>query len=337
MTLAPHSPHLRFQPKRFRPAWWLPGAHLQTLGGRYLRPRPRAPLERIHLDTPDGDFLHLDLGADPRPGAPIVLVLHGLEGSTGRAYMRLAMSEVARRGLRPVGMNFRGCSGEMNRLPRFYHSGDTADLALVLDYLHARFPGRAIGAIGFSLGGNVLLRFLGEREAAVPGHLAGAATISVPFDLAAGSGMLEGTPMGRLYARYFLESLKRKIRAKRKVLDPILDLDRVLSAGTLREFDEVATAPLHGFGGADEYYREASSGPVVERVRVPTLVLHAMDDPFLPPESIPRTAIERNPWIVAALPRHGGHVGFVSGQPGMKWFWAESEAARYLEEVLASR
>jgi hypothetical protein len=149
--------------------------------------------------------------------------------------------------------------------------------------------------------------------------------------------MLESTPMGRVYAHYFLDSLKRKSSAKRALLESVVDLDRVLQARTLREFDEAATAPLHGFPSAEEYYRTASSAAVVPNVRVPTLILHATDDPFLPPDAIPIAAVAANPWIVGIFPPEGGHVGFVGGpSPLRPQFWAEAQAARYFAEVLAN-
>ncbi len=332
---APPAAHRTFRTAPFRPARWLRGAHLQTVGGKVLRPRPDPGLVRTRIETPDGDFLDLDVGPEPTTGAPVVLLLHGLEGSTERAYMRVAMVELLRHGLRPIGMNFRSCSGVPNRHARFYHSGETGDPAFVLEWIASRFPDRPVGALGFSLGGNVLLRYLGEAGAAPPPFLRGAAAISVPFDLTEGTRLLETRRMGRVYARYFLRSLQAKARAKRTLLAPRLDLDRILSARTLRAFDEAATAPLHGFGSALDYYRAASSATVLPDIRVPTLLLHALDDPFLPPEAAPIDAVRSNPWLHGVFLPEGGHVGFVeSGTPRAPRFWSEREAARYLAGVL---
>ena len=167
---------MTYEVRSYRPPWWLPNPHAQTIGGKLLRSRRRPPLERHRLETPDGDFLDVDIGAEPVPGAPVAIVLHGLEGSMERSYARLMLSQLFARGIRPVGLNFRACSGEPNRRPRFYHSGDTGDLAFVVEYVTGRFPERRIGAVGFSLGGNVLLKFLGERGTESPlraaaGHL----------------------------------------------------------------------------------------------------------------------------------------------------------------------
>ncbi len=336
-TSARFTHHRGFQSIPYRPARWLPGPHLQTVLGKFLRPGANPGLERRRLETPDGDFLDLDFGPDPVGDAPIVLVLHGLEGSTRRPYVRLAMGEIARRGMRAVGLNFRSCSGVPNRQPRFYHSGETEDLAFILGLLRERFPHRPIGALGFSLGGNVLLRFLGTRKADAAQVLTGAAAISVPFDLIEGTHLLERSPMGKVYTHYFLRSLHAKARAKRGLLAPVIDLERVLAARTLREFDEAATAPLHGFASAWEYYREASSAPLLQHVSIPTFLLHAMDDPFLPPESVPLEAVHRNPWLLGSFATTGGHVGFVEGRaPWKPGFWAEREAARYLAHVLGA-
>jgi len=252
--------------------------------------------------------------------------------------MRVAMSALRHAGIRPIGMNFRSCSGVLNRQPRFYHSGETGDLSLVVDHLRRIFPGRKLGALGFSLGGNVLLRYLAESSGAPPPHLRAAAAISVPYDLAEGSRALESSWMGRRYASYFLNSLQAKAQAKRRVLSDVVDIDRVLKAHTLREFDEVATAPLHGFRDAADYYQRASSKPVLGSIRVPTHLFHAMDDPFLPTRAVPRRQVTENPWLLGSFPPRGGHVGFVeNGSVRQPRFWAESEAVRYLATVLRGR
>ena len=194
---SPPSSHLGFQCRPYRPAIWLPGAHLQTLAGKYLRGDPPVAVERSRLETRDGDFLDLDVGVETAPTAPIVLILHGLEGSSRRPYVRVTMLALARMGIRPIGMNFRSCSGEPNRRARFYHSGEIGDLSFVLAELARRFPGRPMGALGFSLGGNVLLRYLGELGERAAQHLSAAVAISVPYDLAEGAVMLETGLMGR--------------------------------------------------------------------------------------------------------------------------------------------
>lgn len=332
------APHGGFEPEPFRPAPWLPGPHLQTMGAKFLRPRPQIQLRRERLATPDDDFLDLDF-VDGLPGQddrPMVIILHGLEGSTSRGYVRLAMAELARRGIPSVGMNFRSCSGELNLTPRFYHSGETGDLALVARTLTRRWPGRPLGALGFSLGGNVLLKYLGESGRVGEEPLVAAVAVSVPFDLVAGTQALEAGTMGRVYSHYFLRSLRRKTTGKANLIREWVDLEGVRRARTLREYDEAATAPLHGFEGADVYYRQSSSSAFLEDIPVPTLLLQSDDDPFLPRQALPRTAVQANPKLLAAFTSGGGHVGFVDGPgPWRAGFWAEREAARYLQHLFS--
>jgi predicted alpha/beta-fold hydrolase len=320
----------------FRAAWWLPGAHLQTLAGKYLRRYEPLPLERVRWDTADGDFLDLDFGPDPGPEAPLVLLLHGLEGFSRRPYILQAMDVLAKSGVASVGLNFRGCSGEPNRLPRLYHSGETEDPGFVLETLRKRWPGRALGAMGYSLGANILLKLLGERDDGGEGLLDAAVAISVPFDLDLGATVLERGMMARLYTNYFLSSLKAKIRVKASLLEPILDLDGVFAARTIREFDHRATGPLHGFQGAEDYYRRSSSNQFVSRVRVPTLLVQARNDPFLPAHAIPDEAMAKNPFLTPLVSRGGGHVGFLAGSvPGRPRFWAEDRAADFFRQSLS--
>jgi len=313
----------------FRPAWWLPSPHAQTFAGRYMRPRAAVPLERRRIGTPDGDFLDLDYAPEPAPGAPVVVLLHGLEGSTRRGYMSEMSRQLFVRGLRGVGMNCRGCGGEPNRVARFYHSGETGDLAHVVAELRGRHPGRSIGAAGFSLGGNVLLKHLGER-----GHDAGiaaAVAVSVPYDLAGCSVRLSSGLPGRVYGSHFLRALRRKVRAKRRLLDGIVDVERALAARTLRDYDDELTAPLHGFSGAEDYYDRADVRRHLPDIRVPTLLAQSRDDPFLPQGALPEAAVTANPHITAAFTDRGGHLGFVAGAlPWRRRFWAERMAASFL-------
>ena len=325
--------HRALDPRAFRPAWWLRNPHAQTFAGRYLRPRATVPLERCRIGTPDGDFLNLDCAPEPSPGAPLVVLLHGLEGSTRRGYMSEMLRQLFVRGLRGVGMNFRGCGGEPNRVARFYHSAETGDLAHVVAELRSRHPGRPVGAVGFSLGGNVLLKHLGER-----GHDAGiaaAAAVSVPYDLAGCSARLSGDLPGRAYGSHFLRALRRKVLAKRELLEGVVDVERVLAARTLRDYDDALTAPLHGFSGADDYYVRADVRPRLAGIRFPTLLVQSRDDPFVPDGAIPEAAVAANPHITPAFTDRGGHLGFVEGTfPWRRRFRAERVAARFLAERL---
>ena len=320
----------------FTPSPWLAGPHLQTMGARLLRRRGGVRFERERLATPDGDELLLDVVVDPpSPGGGLVLVLHGLEGSARSGYALETYRQLARHGLAAVGLNFRSCGGELNHAPRFYHSGETGDAALVLGHLAARFPGRPLAMVGVSLGGNVLLRYLGERGAEAAGRVRAAAAVSVPFDLAAGARHLE-RGSGRLYVRTLLRSLKRKVVLRAADLDGRVDPVAARRATTFRAFDDAVTAPLHGFADASDYYRRASSGPVLGAIRVPTLLIQSRDDPFLPAEAIPVQTIRANPALRGEITTAGGHVGFVAGNPLRPRFWAEERAAAYLAEKMQS-
>jgi hypothetical protein len=323
-----------FAPRPFRPAALLAGTHAQTIGGRLLRRAPPPPFRRERVELPDGDFVDLDFPPAPAGDAPVVLLLHGLEGSARRGYAINAYRELAARGVAAVGLNFRSCSGEANRQPRLYHSGDTADLRHVAALLRARFPRVPLGAIGFSLGGNALLKYLGEEAAAAP--FRAAVAVSVPYDLSAGADALEGTRMGRFYTRLFLKSLIAKADAKAALISDRCDLDRVRAARTFREFDDAATAPIHGFQGAADYYARSSSQRFLRRIRVPTLLLHAADDPFLPASAFPARECASNPQLTVVMTGRGGHVGFVEGTPWAPRFWAEEQAARFLAAALGA-
>jgi uncharacterized protein len=329
--------HDTFTPRPFRPAWWLPGAHAQTIAGRYVRPPHGVHYRRERLETPDGDFLDLDWAAvDGVPAAgdeaPLCVIVHGLEGSAQSSYVLETSRALAEHGVRAVAMNFRLCSGEPNRTARFYHAGETGDLGFLLDLLAARFPRATLLGVGFSLGANVLLKYLGEQGQA--SRIRAAVAVSVPFDLGRGADKLAATFMGRFYTRHFVRRLVDKYRLKHAagIRIPGVELDerRVLRSGSFRDFDEVLTARLHGFSGADDYYTRSSSARYLHAIRVPTLLVHALDDPFVDERAIPHAAIDANPVLHTAFVPHGGHVGFITGSPRRPWFWAEREAARFL-------
>jgi len=315
----------------FTPAWWLPGPHLQTLGARFLRPTRGLPLRRERWTTPDGDFLDLDFveGADLRDDV-LVLLLHGLEGSSHSGYILQLGRRLRDHDIGAVGLNFRSCSGELNRGPRLYHSGETSDLAWVIDRLRDGRPERRLAAVGVSLGGNVLLKHLGERGSTAA--LEAAAAWSVPFDLGAGARFME-RGFSQRYVGRLLRSLKSKVRAREHEIGGSIDLERTLESTTFREFDDAATAPLHGFSSADDYYHRSSSAAFIPSITAPTLILHSRDDPFLPADAIPETAMRDNPAITPVITDHGGHVGFVSGAvPVLPHFWAEDLIVGWLTE-----
>lgn len=311
----------------FVPAWWLKGPHLQTLWPVLFRWRPKPPLQRERVELPDGDFVDIDWSGR---GERLALILHGLEGSSDSHYARGLLGALSRRGFRAGVFHFRGCSGPLNRLARNYHSGDTADLSYVAARIIERRKGKPISLIGFSLGGNVLLKWLAETGDDAPVNAAVA--VSVPFSLADVASRLE-RGASRLYQRRLVSALKRKMRRKlasRPLPPGVLDFaaDR-----TFRQFDDHVTAPLHGFADADDYYRRASCAPMLHRVRRPTLVIHALDDPFMTPAVVPEAAA-LSPQIRLELSPRGGHVGFVAGRlPGRPRYWLEERIPRFLEKV----
>jgi uncharacterized protein len=324
--------------KSFHAPVWIRSAHLQTIGGRLLRNTTGVRFSRERLETPDGDFLDLEYatveGMELPADAPLVLKLHGLEGSAHSGYSVQLARSLAARGVRSVGLNFRSCGGEMNRTARFYHSGETGDLQLVLDHLGQCTPAGRLGALGFSLGGNVLLKYLGEQGEKARRHLRAAVAVSVPYDLGAcADRMNHGT--SRVYATFFLRSLRAKVRAKQAQLAPLCAVDQVLAARRVRDFDEALTAPLHGYASADDYYRRSSAGQFLGAVAIPTLLIHSLDDPIAIAESIDHAAIAANPNISTAFTDTGGHVGFVGGPgPWAPTFWAEERGAEFLAKSL---
>ncbi len=281
--------------------WWLPGGHLQTVFAA-LAPAPRIAYRRERWDTPDGDFIDLDWAGNK---GPLIALFHGLEGNSASPYARAIAAEALALGWRCVVPHFRGCSGELNRLPRAYHSGDSAEIDWILRRLEARH------AVGISLGGNALLKLLGERGAQMNLHKAVA--ISAPLDLAAAGRSLDAGLSREIYTRTFLRSLKRKTFAKLARGQISVDPLRLAQARTFWEFDDAVTAPLHGFLGADDYWARSSSGPWLARIRIPTLVLNARNDPFMPEAALDAVAhlLRDIPSCVTLeFPADGGHAGF---------------------------
>jgi predicted alpha/beta-fold hydrolase len=298
-------------------------------------------MRRESLETPDGDELIVD-HLDAENASAHFLLMHGLEGSTNSVYMQGMLSAIARRGQSATAINFRSCARDPrsvskmlpNRRPRFYHSGETGDFDFVARTMAGRKPGLALLAFGASLGGNALLKWLGEN----PDQqiIAAAGTISVPYDLAAGAAYLE-QGMGRVYVSRFLRTLKKKaVRVSKEFPGTRFDLAATLRSRTFREFDDAATAPLHGFTDADDYYRRSSSLHYLPRIKTPTLCVSADDDPFLPPEALQRARAAASPSVEFMITRGGGHVGFISGRlPWRAVYWAEDLIADWL--LLKSR
>jgi uncharacterized protein len=301
--------------ERYRAPRWLPGGNVQTIwpalvGRRWHGPRPAFRRER--WTTPDHDFVDADwLGTDP--DAPLLVLFHGLEGSSSSHYA-LAFAHTAReRGWGFVVPHFRGCSGELNLAPRAYHSGDFEEIGWMLAQVRARHAGPIV-AVGVSLGGNALLRWAEEAGESAAQTARAVAAVSSPIDLAAG-GHAIGRGFNRLvYTRMFLRSMKPKALRKLAQHPGLFDRERLLAARDLYAFDNVFTAPLHGFTGTDDYWSRGSAKPHLARIRIPALVLNARNDPFVPGSSLPH-AHEVGRHVTLWQPEHGGHVGF----PGGRW------------------
>jgi hypothetical protein len=294
---------------------WLPGAHAQTIWPYFLA-RPEVALRRERVDTPDGDFWDFDWLDAPAPDAPLVVLFHGLEGSSGSHYSLALLTALAARGWRGVVPHFRSCGGEPNRRPRVYHSGDHEEIGAMLAAVRARVtPATPVYAVGVSLGGSALLNWLGRAGTTAASTLSAAAAVSAPLDLMA-AGIAIGRGLNRVYTWHFLQTLRPKSLDLARRFPGAVDPARVRAARTMWAFDDAVTAPLHGFAGTVDYWTRASSKPWLAGIGIPTLVLNATNDPFVPAASLasPR---EVAPAVTLEYPAQGGHVGFlVSPAPG---------------------
>ena len=331
-----------FHIEPFRPVRGLTNPHLQTAAAQLWRPENGIVFRRERLFTPDDDFIDVDFAdVDGVPwhllgdDAPVGLVLHGLEGSARRGYSHELYKQLAWRGIRPVGMNYRSCSGEMNWQRRVYHAGATDDVNLVVDWLRQRYPDVPLGIVGISLGGGMLLKYLGEPAANASGKVAAAVAISNAFDMMTSSDVL-ANGLGRFYTQHFVKKIMEKLEAKSALYGDSLDLDAVRSARSFRELDDALTAPLNGFRDAADYYEQCSAGQFLPTVSCPTLLIRALDDPFFGPD-IPYNVIAANPNLHTGFTTHGGHVGFVERRQRRVAFWSERQAARFLSWQLIER
>ncbi|MFN0127008.1 MAG: YheT family hydrolase [Verrucomicrobiales bacterium] len=302
--------------RTYRAPRWLPGGHLQTIWPTFFARRclgASPAYRRERWSTPDGDFIDVDFLDAAESEAPLLVLFHGLEGSSQGAYA-LAFAEWARTtGWHYAVPHFRGCSGELNRAPRAYHSGDFEEVGWILDRLRTT-RGRPVYTVGISLGGNALLRWaeeMGEQATAVAHAVA---AVSSPIDLAASGRSLDRGINRLVYARHFLRTMKPKALAKWAQYPGLFDRDRLMAAETLYDFDNAFTAPLHGFRNTDDYWSRASAKPHLSRLRLPTLLLNARNDPIVPINSLPM-ATEANRFVTLWQPGQGGHVGFAAGYP----------------------
>ncbi|MFN7131759.1 MAG: YheT family hydrolase [Myxococcales bacterium] len=323
---------MNFTPTRaFVPARGLASGHAQTIYASVVRSARLPPVRRERWDTPDGDFLDVDVLEAPAT-APHLVVLHGLEGSSRAGYVAAILRGAHARGWGALAMNFRSCSGEPNRLAHSYHSGLIEDPLFVVGRLKERVSG-PIAGVGFSLGGNVLTRLVGVTGERCP--LAASAAVSVPFDLQVCARTMDGSDgWMRLYRGRFLKSLKQKAIGKAHRFSGF-DVAKIRAIRGIEAFDDLVTAPQHGFGTAARYYAECSSGPVVSRIRRPTLLLSAKDDPLIPGGCVPEAAWS-NPFVSVVLTDQGGHVGFVERSPLRPAWWGEAQVLAFLDGALSA-
>lgn len=318
-------------PLAYRAPPWLPGGHAQTIYAALLAPRPAVDYRRAEWQTPDGDFIELDW-IDGPADAPLIVLFHGLEGSSRSHYAASLMRWTQQRGWRGVVPHFRGCGGRPNNLPRAYHSGDYHELDWMLERLAQTNTSGVCFVAGVSLGGNALLKWLAARGTSAGQIVRAAVVVSAPVDLhVAGHGL--GRGINRLYTWHFLATLKPKSLQKATRFPGLYDTAKVARARNLYEFDNIVTAPLHGFKDADDYWTRASSKGDLRRIEVPTLLIHARNDPFLPGRHLPQTSdVSAN--VTLEYTRAGGHVGFVTGPFPGRLDWLPRRAFAFFEHHL---
>jgi predicted alpha/beta-fold hydrolase len=310
----------------YKPPLFFTNAHVQTIFPTLFRTNP-VVYTRERISTPDNDFLDLDWLSSNSDRC--IILCHGLEGSSQSNYIRGMARAFSRRGIDVLAWNFRGCSGESNTTARFYHSGATEDLQTVLSHILACDRYRRIDLIGFSLGGNMMLKYLGDGVYDIPKVVQRAVAFSVPCDLAACSAEL-ARPHNTLYMKRFLRLLHGKIRAKMNILPGVLDDSNYSSLRTFQDFDDRYTAPLHGFRDANHYWSVCNSRQFISSVRIPTLLVNALDDPFLAPTAYPAAEAQNNPLFTLETPRYGGHCGFVLFNREEE-YWSEQRATHFLQ------
>jgi predicted alpha/beta-fold hydrolase len=291
----------------YRAPVWLRSGHLQTIAGAFRR-APQISYARERIETPDGDFLDIDW-AIPRGGKRLVIVSYGMESEPSSPYVRCAVAALLKAGFDALVWNYRGCSGEPNRKLHFYHGGFIDDLDSVMNHAISRGYDD-IRLAGFSLGGNLTLNYLGHRAESLPSAIRRAAVFSVPVEVADCAVQMR-KKLNQLYVRLFLKSFRQKIRAKMSVMPDAIDDHNYGSIASLEEYDARYTVPHFGFESVADMYRKVSSLYVIDKVRVPTLIVNALDDPFMGEKCFPVEAARNNPNITLELPRHGGHLGFL--------------------------
>lgn len=331
--------------REYRAPRWLPGGHLQTLWSAVLARRHQGPApdwRRERWDTPDADFIDVDYSTHKAAStAPLLVLFHGLEGSSSSQYAVAFSDWAAAHGVAMAVPHFRGCSGELNLAPRAYHSGDHVEIDWMLRRFAAAHPQRSLLAAGVSLGGNALMRWAGEQGGSAAGVVSAIASVCSPLDLAAGGHAIGRGFNRQVYTRIFLRTMVPKALRKLQQYPGLFDGAALRQARDLYAFDNLFTAPLHGFRNTDDYWRRASAKPHLASIRVPALVLNALNDPFIPADSLPR-AHEAGPFVTLWQPRHGGHVGFPGSLPrwrlpGHVWSMPQAVGAWLLSHASVQR
>ncbi|RYU76771.1 alpha/beta fold hydrolase [Hymenobacter persicinus] len=313
----------------YQPPFYMFNGHVQTIVPSLWRSVPDVQYQRERVETEDGDFLDLDWSRLPQGRAEsLVIVSHGLEGDAGRPYVRGMVRALNKVGFDALAWNYRSCSGEMNRLLRSYHLGDTDDLDFVVRHALGTGPYQHVYLTGFSAGGNVTLKYLGEKPERVPAQVKRAAVFSVPTDLKSSSYQIS-KPENRIYLYRFLKSLRAKMRQKAELLPGQVDVADLDQLSDFPQFDNRFTAPMHGFKSADDYYEHSSSGRYLANIRIPTLLVNAENDPFLAPSCFPRDLAAESRFVFLETPPEGGHVGFAEGTPDGEYY-SERRAVEFL-------
>ena len=314
---------------KFKPAWWLPETHTQTLWPSLMRRPVEIELTTERLTLPDGDFI--DLAWTKANSDKIVIVLHGLEGSIDSSYARGMLAALDKKGWRGVFMHFRGCSSEHNLKDFSYHSGETGDFRFLVETLRERHPEASLSAVDYSLGGNALLKYLGEYKN--DSQLKAATAISVPYLLSDSAAKLE-KGFSRLYQHHLLSRLMNKTLSKFKDRTAPFDIADIKTWNTFKSFDHHVTAPIHGFKSSDDYYEKSSSRQYLNKITTPTLLIHSKDDPFMSINAIPNQD-DLSASVTLELSDHGGHVGFVAGStPWNAKYWLETRVPEFLGSYL---
>lgn len=315
---------------QFIAPWWATNRHVQTIWPRFFQKRQMFTPKWEKLELPDGDFVDLAWGKQHESAKGLLVFFHGLEGSVNSHYANDMMAFFERQGWNTVLMHFRGCSGEINRTTRAYHSGETSDALFLLDCLQHRFPDLPKIAIGFSLGANMLLKLLGEN--AEQNILSAAVTVSPPMKLDQ-CALSINQGFSRLYQGHLMKSMVANLLSKMQQVDysafPAITQQRVEKLTSFREFDDLITAPLHGFRDADDYYQQCSAIGYLKHIGTPTLILHAADDPFMNENVIPK-ASELSPFVRCEVSEKGGHVGFMQGSPLNPTIWLHERIAEFV-------